>query len=283
VNVTDRLAEAGWLDRVADVAQPRVSAVLGRSERLRNLLDGRWLGSPLHPVLTDVPIGSWTASVLLDVVGHRSGPGARAADPALAIAVAGALPTAAAGLSDWTHLRGRERRVATLHGSLNLAAVALATASLAARAADRRGLAKALSLAGYAVAGFSAHLGGKLTFDMGVRVNRTAWQRGAEEFVPALAEEDLPSDGVVRVEVEGVPVVVARCAGGEICAIAATCTHLGGPLDEGERDGDTITCPWHGSRFDLRTGEVLAAPAVFPEPRYEARTHDGRVEVRRAG
>ena len=281
MTLADRLVEAPWLDRLAEVAQPRVSAILGRSERLRNLLDGRWLRAPLHPVLTDVPIGAWTASVILDLVGTRSPASARSADPALAIAVAAALPTAAAGLSDWTHLTGRERRVATLHGSLNLASVALAAASLAARANGGRGLARGLSLAGFATAGFSAHLGGKLAFDMGVRVNRTAWEPAGERFVAVLDEADLADAAVARVEVEGVQVVVARCSGDEICAIAATCTHLGGPLDEGERDGDTITCPWHGSRFDLRTGEVLAAPAVFPQPRYEARTRDGRVELRR--
>jgi nitrite reductase/ring-hydroxylating ferredoxin subunit len=279
--LADRLSEGAWLDRVADALQPRVAAVLGRSQRLRDLLDGRWLGAPLHPVLTDVPIGAWTASVVLDVVGDRSSPTARAADPALAIAVASALPTAAAGLSDWTHLRGRERRVATLHASLNLAGVAFALASLAARASGRRGLGRGLSLAGFATSGFAAHLGGKLTFDMGVRVNRTAWEQPGDEFVAVLDDDEIPDRDVVRVEVDGVPVVVARCAGGEICGIAATCSHLGGPLDEGEREGDTIICPWHRSRFDLRTGEVLAAPAVYAQPRYEARLRDGRIELRR--
>jgi nitrite reductase/ring-hydroxylating ferredoxin subunit len=79
-----------------------------------------------------------------------------------------------------------------------------------------------------------------------------------------------------------VPVLVARAASGKVCAIAATCTHLGGPLDEGERDGDTVVCPWHASRFDLCTGEVLESPAVFSQPRYEAREVDGAISLRRA-
>jgi nitrite reductase/ring-hydroxylating ferredoxin subunit len=279
--LADRLAEGAWLDRVADAVQPRVASVLGRSERIRDLLDGRWLGAPLHPVMTDVPVGAWTASVVLDAVGGRSAETARAADPALAIAVVSAIPTAAAGLSDWTHLRGQERRVATLHASLNLAGLALALASLAARRRGRRRLGRGLSLAGFGTAGLAAHLGGKLTFGMGVRVNRTAWEPAGDDFVPVLGEDEVPDGEVARAEVDGVPVVVARCAGGEICAIAATCSHLGGPLDEGEREGDTIICPWHRSRFDLRTGEVLAAPAVYAQPRYEARLRDGRVELRR--
>ena len=76
--------------------------------------------------------------------------------------------------------------------------------------------------------------------------------------------------------------LVARSADGEICAIHAACSHLGGPLDEGERDGNVITCPWHGSQFDLCTGEVLAAPAVYSQPRYEVRVREGRIELRAA-
>lgn len=276
MSLGDRLATGAWLDRVADALQPRVADALGRSARLRDVLDGRPVGSPLHPALTDVPVGAWTASVVLDLAGSRS------ADGALAVAVASAAPTAAAGLSDWSHLRGRDRRVATLHATLNLAGLGLAGLSLAARASGRRGLGRTLSLGGFAVAGLAAHLGGELTYGRGVRVDRTAWQEGPEDFVDALAEDDVADGALVRADAGGVPVVVARCRDGTICAIAATCTHLGGPLDEGTREGDAVVCPWHGSRFDLRTGKALAAPAVFPQPRYEARVRDGRVELRQA-
>ena len=74
--------------------------------------------------------------------------------------------------------------------------------------------------------------------------------------------------------------LLARAADGSICAIAATCTHLGGPLDEGQRDGDTVVCPWHGSRFDLRDGAVLEGPAVFSQPAYDTRVVGGQVEIR---
>ena len=55
---------------------------------------------------------------------------------------------------------------------------------------------------------------------------------------------------------------------------------LGGPLDEGQRDGDTVVCPWHGSRFDLRDGAVLEGPAVFSQPAYDTRVVGGQVEIR---
>jgi nitrite reductase/ring-hydroxylating ferredoxin subunit len=94
-------------------------------------------------------------------------------------------------------------------------------------------------------------------------------------------EEELNGGELVGVELAGEAVVVSRSeASGEVCAIAATCSHLGGPLDEGKRDGDTVVCPWHGSRFDLCTGEVQGGPAVYPQPRYETRIHSGKVEIR---
>ena len=90
---------------------------------------------------------------------------------------------------------------------------------------------------------------------------------------------ELQGDELRRVDVGGVPVLLAHSQGGEVCALANTCTHLGGPLAEGSRDGDTVTCPWHGSRFDLRTGAVVEGPAVFVQPRLEARVRDDKIEV----
>jgi nitrite reductase/ring-hydroxylating ferredoxin subunit len=69
-------------------------------------------------------------------------------------------------------------------------------------------------------------------------------------------------------------------AGGRIHALANTCSHLGGPLCEGTLHEGGVVCPWHGSRFDLETGEVLDGPAVFPAPRFETRVRDGRIELR---
>jgi nitrite reductase/ring-hydroxylating ferredoxin subunit len=95
-----------------------------------------------------------------------------------------------------------------------------------------------------------------------------------------LGESELQGFQLKRVEVDGEPALVTRSTSGSICAIAATCSHLGGPLEEGERDGDVVTCPWHGSRFDLCDGSVLDGPAAFPQPVYETRVVDGRIELR---
>jgi nitrite reductase/ring-hydroxylating ferredoxin subunit/uncharacterized membrane protein len=270
-------------DGAAAAVQAPLRAALSSRLALRDALDGTWLGTPLHPALTDVPVGAATTAFLLDLGQSVSGSGnlAVAADRALAVSVLGALPAAATGTSDWRDLRGDSRRAGVLHGLLNVAGLALNCWSLALRAGGRRGTAKLVSGAAFAVQGVAAHVGGELSFGLGVRVNRTAWEGGGAEFAVALDASEVEGDAMRRVEVDGVPVLVARSREGRVCAIAATCSHLGGPLDEGDRDGDVVICPWHGSHFDLCSGEVVHGPAVFPQPRYEAREQDGRIELRR--
>jgi nitrite reductase/ring-hydroxylating ferredoxin subunit len=95
----------------------------------------------------------------------------------------------------------------------------------------------------------------------------------------AVLEEGELEAGAMRA-VDGVRVLVSRSEDGGVCAIANACTHVGGPLDEGERDGNVVACPWHGSRFDLCSGEVLREPAREPQRRFEARLREGKIEVR---
>ena len=76
--------------------------------------------------------------------------------------------------------------------------------------------------------------------------------------------------------------MVARYQG-QVYALAATCSHLGGPLDEGELKNGCIECPWHGSRFSLEDGAVERGPATRPQSSFEVRVDDGRVLVRRSG
>ena len=85
-----------------------------------------------------------------------------------------------------------------------------------------------------------------------------------------------------RIEVDGVGVLLSRSVGGDVCAIAATCNHFSGPLEQGGREDDTVVCPLHNSRFDLCSGEVIDGPAVFPQSRYETRVKDGKIEVKAA-
>lgn len=273
VRVAKRLAGlAEPLDPVSEVVQAGVKAV---PKPVRDMLDGVWFGNPLHPALTDVPLGAWTAAFALDLVGSE------AADGALAVGILGALPAALTGLNDWSHLKDDARRIGTVHALVNAAGLTLNVLSLAARRGGMRGLGQVVSTVAYGGALFSAHLGGHLSFGLGIRVNRTAFESPRDRYAPVCDEAELSGGKLVGVELEGEAVVVARSdETGEICAIAATCSHLGGPLDQGAREGDTVVCPWHGSRFDLCSGEVRGGPAVYPQPRYETRVRSGKVEIR---
>lgn len=269
-----------WAGPLAKRLQPQIKRAV-RVPQMRNALDGVWLGAPLHPVLTDVPIGSWTAALLLDSASALTEDEnlAGAADRALAVGTFAALPAAATGLNDLRDLIGQSRQVAMVHAGLNLLGLSFTSVSLAYRCTGRRGLARGLSATGYLISATAAHLGGKLSFGLGIRVNRTMGQMAPGTFVPVLDETELNSDKLRQVNVDGVPVLLARSQSGEICALANTCTHLGGPLTEGSRDGDTVTCPWHGSRFHLRTGAVLEGPAVFAQPSFETRVREGKIEI----
>jgi nitrite reductase/ring-hydroxylating ferredoxin subunit/uncharacterized membrane protein len=278
------LASQTWLDGVSDRLQPIVLGVVAKGGRRgADLLDGVWLGAPLHPALTDIPVGALTAAVALDAIGvlTRSEAVARQADGALAVSVAGGLAAATTGLADWRYMRGESRRLAAGHGLLNAVGLTLNAASLALRLGHRRSAGRVASALGFAVGTMAAHVGGELSFGMGVRVNTTDRTGGPSEFVAVLDETEAGDTAMHRVEVEGEAILVTRSVDGELCAIADACSHFGGPLAEGRREGDVVICPWHGSRFELCTGKVREGPAVFPQPRFEARTRDGKIELRR--
>jgi nitrite reductase/ring-hydroxylating ferredoxin subunit len=231
---------------------------------VRNLLSGTDLGHPLHPVLTDLPIGAWMMSALL-----------AAADLLVAAGFAAAVPAAAAGLNDWSDTAGPQTRVGLVHAALNTTALSLYLASLAARARGRRHGGKALSLAGLGVLLGGAYLGGHLSFGMGVDVNRTAW----EQWTPVLADTELADGQLRKVDAGGAPVLLYRTAG-TVYALASTCSHIGGPLEEGTISDGCVICPWHDSTFRFADGSIVRGPASTPEPCYQTRIQNEHIEVR---
>jgi nitrite reductase/ring-hydroxylating ferredoxin subunit/uncharacterized membrane protein len=284
--IGERVVDAmPFLDRASDAVQPKVRELVDAGgETARYVLDGVWFEVPLHPVLTDVPIGSWTAAIVFDGLDLVSGRKAmrNAADASLAVGVAGGFVAAAVGLSDWRYLKGGSRRMGMSHALLNSAGLLLNTASLLLRATGRRNAGRLAFLAGYSLNGMGAHLGGELSYKYGLRVNRNAFEAtGPHDYVPVLDEAELSGSELRRVEVDGAGVLLSRSEeDGRVCAIAATCNHMGGPLEQGDREGDTVVCPWHKSRFDLCNGKALNGPAVFPQSGYETRVREGRIEVK---
>ncbi|HEX5080707.1 MAG TPA: Rieske 2Fe-2S domain-containing protein [Blastocatellia bacterium] len=276
-----------WLERTAGAVQPLVTNTFRAGgmagQKLKNLLHGVWLGHPLHPALTDVPIGAWTVALVFDVMTENNGRRecSRAAETAVAVGLAGAAAAAVAGLTDWSDTNGRARRIGMMHGLLNVGATALYGASLWLRRRARHRAGRNLAYAGYAVSMASAYLGGHMISGEQVGVNHTAAQRLPRAFTPVMPERDLPEGELRRAEADGVPVLLVRC-GGEIYALAETCAHMGGPLAEGDLIDGSVRCPWHGSRYRLEDGRVLDGPSTFSQPCFETRLRDGQIEVRAA-
>ncbi len=275
------------LDEIAEYVQPKVQdAVAASGKTVRNILDGTPLELPLHPALTDVPIGSWSATFVfdaLDVVGD-SKPMRNAADATLALGIAGGIGAAVTGLSDWRYLSGGARKMGVAHGLLNTAGLALSVTSLALRAAGHRNAGRLAFLVGFSITSTAAHLGGELSYEYGLRVNRNAFEHsGPDEFTSVMPESELNGGEMRRVDFDGVGVLISRSQNGGICTISASCNHFSGPLEQGNREGDTVVCPWHDSRFNLCTGAVLDGPATFPQSTYETRVRDGNIEIRAAG
>lgn len=170
-NAGEWIEQRSGLDRVIDPAQAVVNRVLPPGP-LKDLLHGVWLGHPLHPLLTDLPIGFWTSSFVLDLVGGESAEGA--ADTLVGLGVAAALPTAAAGIADWSELDTETKRSGAVHAAANLGATALYALSWVARRSGRRRAGIALSMVGAAAATVGGHLGGHLTYRRAAGVSKAA-------------------------------------------------------------------------------------------------------------
>src|SRR5256714_5035885 len=249
-------------------------------QKIKNVLHGTWLGHPLHVILTDVPIGAWTAGLVFDFLELSSGRKefAAAADASITIGLMGAAGAAITGLTDWQDVDSPARRVGLVHGLLNLMGTSLFLASRVMRKRRSRSSGRRLALLGYTVAMAAAYLGGNLVYEQQIGVDHTSGQKLPEDFEAVLAESELSEEKLKRADYNGVPILLVR-RGKRIFALAETCSHLGGPLAEGKLSSNSVQCPWHGSRFALDDGRVLDGPAVHPQPCLKARVRDGQIEV----
>jgi len=285
----DTLAEPKWLDAVADAVQPAIVKTFeagGKTgQEIKNFLHGVWLGHPLHPVITDVPIGSWTAAAVLDgleLLGKNKYE--KGADVAIGLGLLGAVGSAVSGLTDWTGTSQKARKIGLVHALLNVGATALYTTSYFLRKQKHtRKTAIGLAMLGYGVASLSAYLGGHLVYDKQVGVDHNLqFVDYPQNFVAVLPEGELAENSMRCVKAGEVPVLLAR-KNGEVFAIAHTCSHMGGPLSEGDLlDDACVRCPWHGSVFSLQDGSVIDGPATIPQPKFDVRINNGQIEVKLA-
>jgi nitrite reductase/ring-hydroxylating ferredoxin subunit len=282
-DVVDRLERAGTLDPLIGAVRRVVRSALS-SQKTRDLLHGVWLGHPLHPPLTDLPIGAWSAAGILDAV-----PGTgNAAATLIAAGCVGYLPTVAAGWTDWSELHEQQQRVGLVHAASGAVAFTCYVASLAARAKGSTLRGKAWSYLGLAFVGVTGYLGGHLAFRQAAGVNHVelVHQLFPDGWHEIGRLEDFPDAELTQREVDGIELVVVR-RGRHVDVLANSCSHLSAPLSEGTflaKDGQgCVECPWHGSTFRLADGRVVHGPATAPMPRFETRVVDGLVEVRLPG
>ena len=269
-----------WSAQLQQLLQTAVEQGGPAARRFKNWLNGVWLGHPLHPALTDVALGAWSTGAVLDLVGSK-----RSADAAMTVGVLSAVPTALAGMADWSDTSGEPRRTGLVHAVLNSAGLACMLGSLFARRGDQRALGIGLSTCGLFLSGMSAWLGGHLVYGLGTNVNRAAFQPSVDEFKVVAKADDLEPGKLfgAEVEVDGtkVPVVLLK-KDRSILAIGGTCTHWGGPLADGKLlNDDCVECPWHASRFNMLDGSVQQGPATVSAHVFEVRISQGNVEVRR--
>ena len=241
----------------------------------KNLASGTFLGHPLHPLLVTVPIGSWTAAAVFDLVGDRSG-----AQRLVAMGILGAFPTMATGGSDWAYTTGAEQRVGLVHATSNSLTLTAYALSWWERRRGHWGRGVAWSVLGATTMGVGGWLGGHMSYALGVGVDTTAFQHTEDEWTVAASSAEVRSGELTGGDADGLPILLTRLAGGKVVAMADRCTHRGAPLHDGELVDGCIVCPWHQSRFDLE-GAVLRGPATRPQLVYEAFEADGQVLVRR--
>lgn len=272
-------AQGVWTKPLGDLLHRFFFWFFGLMPPVRDLLVGRWLGHPIHAVLTDVPIGILFLVIVFDVVAMPD-----AAFWALVFGILAMLGAAVAGYADYADTDGKARERATLHSTLMLLALVFYLVSLWLRSGKGPqdavdGPAALLSIAGFLILSAGAYVGGDVVYVLGNMVNRHAFRGAGTKWI-ALEPAEVDADGAIP---EGKPVkaklginqLVLVRQGEKILALHDTCAHAGGPLSEGKVVDGTIECPWHYSRYKLDSGYVVRGPSVYDQPAYEVRARDG--------
>ena len=273
-------AQSRWSKPFGDFNHRWLGALFHPIRPIQNFLNGTWLGHPVHSVVTDVPVGALTVSIVADIIGQHV-----VADVSMLVGVLAMVAAAVTGLADYAEVDGTPRNRATVHATLMVITLLLYVASLVIRSGNPpdRLVPFILALAGYGLIALAAAIGGDLVYLAGTHVNRNAWRgAGAKWIALDLGSlPDIPEGGPTKLKAGINELAVVRNGDG-ILAVLAQCAHAGGPLAEGTLVDGQIQCPWHGSRFHLANGHVARGPSMYDQPAYEVRrAESGGWEVRR--
>ena len=278
-------AQGRWARPFGDFNHRWLNALFRPMPAIRDFLNGRWLGHPLHAVLTDAPIGILFLVILFDLAGHPEGTAAKAI---LLVGILTMLAAAVAGLADFSDTDGTARERATLHGTLMVVALVLYVISYILRQGQSPPWMAAIvfSLAGFAVLAAGAYVGGDVVYVLGNMVSRHAFRGAGAKWIklePAELDDagDIPEGKPVKAKL-GINALALVREGATILALHDTCAHAGGPLSEGTIEDGCLVCPWHASKYRLADGRVVRGPSVYDQPAYEVRrTESGGWEARR--
>jgi nitrite reductase/ring-hydroxylating ferredoxin subunit/uncharacterized membrane protein len=250
--------------------------------RIADLLHGVPIGHPLHVILTDIPIGAWTLGALFDLlslINPFSKHYKQTADSLTALGVVSAIPTAVAGITDYSAIKEDAADFGLLHGILNTTGLILYILSWRARRRQQRLLGIGFGMLGMSVMTASAWIGGEMVYRLRVGANHSPKPEAPEEWQAVYPARELEEGEVQKVELDGQPILLYRSSG-NVSAISAVCAHAGGPLDEGKFYDGCVQCPWHDSVYDLSTGQIVHGPTVFPQPTYDVRITNGQIRLR---
>jgi nitrite reductase/ring-hydroxylating ferredoxin subunit/uncharacterized membrane protein len=263
-------AQGPWARPLGDFIHGIVHWLFHKMPLIHNFLNGKWLGHPLHAVLTDVPIGALTLTIVLDVLNYRA-----AADVTLVFGILAMLGAALAGFADYADTDGTARQRATVHSTVMILALVIYVISALLRWGDPidRTLPIALSIVGYLFLASGAFIGGDVVYALGNMVDRHAFRPRGTKWATVEALATIPENTPTKAKMGAQTLVLVR-TGETVLALHETCAHAGGPLSEGKIVDGCIECPWHGSRFKLANGHVTRGPAVYDQPAYELRRTD---------
>lgn len=283
LKIAEDLEHADALDGSVRLISKVVKRLLPRGP-VKDLLHGVPLGHPAHPPLTDIPIGCFLSTAVLDLL-----PGTeQAAEVLVAAGLTASVPTVLTGVADWSALHSEQQRVGLVHALSNAAASSLYTASLAARRRGYVGVGKALSYGGLTAMVAGAYLGGHLAFRQaaGPSHAESITHLGPLGWHDLCRIDELPDGWPVHRNLGYISLFVLR-EGNEVFVLADRCSHLDGPLHQGRvvevGEETCIICPWHGSTFRISDGTVVHGPATGRQPAFETRMGDNdMIQVRPA-
>ena len=263
-------AQARWSKPLGEFNQRWLTALFRPIRPVKDFLNGTWLGHPVHAVITDVPIGALTVSIVADLIGQPV-----VADVAMLLGVLAMVGSAVTGVADYADVDGTARNRATVHSVLMTSSLVLYALSLVIRSGQPADRIVPIVLAGDRLPGPRPRRGDRRgprlpDRDPGQPARLARCGREMDRRRPRRPRRH--------------PAGRARRSSRSASTSWPSSARASGSWPSTRRAptpaarwpraavvGGAIECPWHGSRFQLADGHVVRGPAVYDQPAYDVR------------